>query len=39
VVWGVLGSFYLLMFVPVIVMVGRPLFERFRRPKDESVVA
>ncbi len=39
VVWGVLGSFYLLMFVPVIVMVGRPLLERVRRPKDESVVA
>lgn len=39
VVWGVLGSFYLLMFVPAIVMVGRPLLERVRGPKDESVVA
>ena len=30
VVWGVFGAFYLLMFVPVIVMVGRPLLERVR---------
>jgi putative peptide zinc metalloprotease protein len=31
VVWGVFGAFYLLMFVPVLVMVGRPLLERVRR--------
>jgi hypothetical protein len=30
VVWGVFASFYLLMFVPVLVMVGRPLLERVR---------
>jgi putative peptide zinc metalloprotease protein len=34
VVWGVLGSFYLLMFVPVIFMVGRPLLERVRGRKE-----
>jgi hypothetical protein len=39
VVWGVFGAFYLLMFVPVIVMVGRPLFQRMRGPKEEGVVA
>ena len=39
VVWGVLGSFYLLMFVPVIFMVGRPLLERVRGPKEGDVVA
>ena len=39
VVWGVFGAFYLLMFVPVIVMVGRPLLERVRGRKDEGVVA
>jgi putative peptide zinc metalloprotease protein len=38
VVWAVFGAFYLLMFVPVIVMVGKPLRERMR-PKDESVLA
>jgi hypothetical protein len=37
-VWGVFGAFYLLMFVPVIVMVGRPLLERMRRRKDDDVV-
>ena len=30
VVWGVLGAFYLLMFVPVILVVGKPLAERWR---------
>jgi putative peptide zinc metalloprotease protein len=40
VVWGVLGAFYLLMFVPVLVMVGRPLLERMRRRGEpQSVVA
>jgi putative peptide zinc metalloprotease protein len=40
VVWGVLGSFYLLMFVPVLVMVGRPLLERVRRRGEpQDVVA
>jgi hypothetical protein len=39
VVWGVLGSFYLLMFVPVIFMVGRPLLERVRRRGDEHGLA
>jgi putative peptide zinc metalloprotease protein len=38
VVWAVFGAFYLLMFVPVIVMVGRPLLERLRRRKDDDVV-
>jgi putative peptide zinc metalloprotease protein len=38
VVWGVFGAFYLLMFVPVFVMVGRPLLERLRRRKDDDVV-
>ena len=38
VVWGVFGAFYLLMFVPVIVMVGRPLLERVRRREDDDVV-
>jgi hypothetical protein len=38
VVWGVFGAFYLLMFVPVIVMVGRPLLERARGRKDDGVV-
>ena len=37
VVWGVFGAFYLLMFVPVLVMVGRPLLERLRRKDDELV--
>src|SRR5215213_6465283 len=31
VVWGVFGAFYLLMFVPVVFTVGRPLLERVRR--------
>jgi putative peptide zinc metalloprotease protein len=40
VVWGVLGAFYLLMFVPVLVMVGRPLLERVRgREEPQGVVA
>jgi putative peptide zinc metalloprotease protein len=40
VVWGVLGAFYLLMFVPVLVMVGRPLLERVRRRGEpQGVVA
>ncbi len=40
VVWGVFGAFYLLMFVPVLVMVGRPLLERVRgRSGSEGVVA
>ena len=40
VVWGVLGAFYLLMFVPVLFMVGRPLLERLRRRGEpQSVVA
>ena len=30
VVWGVLGAFYLLMFVPVVLVVGKPLAERWR---------
>ena len=35
VVWGVLGAFYLLMFVPVILVVGKPLAERWRpRPAE-----
>lgn len=33
VVWAVLGAFYLLMFVPVFLMVGRPLLERRRASK------
>jgi putative peptide zinc metalloprotease protein len=39
VVWGVFGAFYLLMFVPVLVMVGRPLLERLRRKDDDVVLA
>jgi putative peptide zinc metalloprotease protein len=40
VVWGVFGAFYLLMFVPVLVMVGRPLFQRVRgRGEPQGVVA
>jgi putative peptide zinc metalloprotease protein len=40
VVWGVFGAFYLLMFVPVLFMVGRPLLERLRRRGEpQSVVA
>jgi putative peptide zinc metalloprotease protein len=39
VVWGVFGAFYLLMFVPVLVMVGRPLRERLRRKDDDVVLA
>jgi putative peptide zinc metalloprotease protein len=39
VVWGVFGAFYLLMFVPVVVMVGRPLRERLRRKDDDVVLA
>jgi putative peptide zinc metalloprotease protein len=38
VVWGVLGAFYLLMFVPVLVMVGRPLLERVRGRSGSDVV-
>src|SRR5215213_7832965 len=40
VVWGVFGAFYLLMFVPVVFMVGRPLLERVRRRGEpQGVVA
>ena len=40
VVWGVFGAFYLLMFVPVLVMVGRPLLQRVRgRGEPQGVVA
>ena len=40
VVWGVFGAFYLLMFVPVLVMVGRPLLERVRgRGEPQGVIA
>jgi hypothetical protein len=38
-VWGVFGAFYLLMFIPVLVMVGRPLLERLRRKDDDVVLA
>jgi hypothetical protein len=30
VVWSVLGAFYLLLFVPVALVFGRPLWERVR---------
>jgi putative peptide zinc metalloprotease protein len=36
VVWAVLGAFYLLLFVPVAWVVGRPLLERWRRPRREE---
>jgi putative peptide zinc metalloprotease protein len=40
VVWGVLGAFYLLLFVPVLFMIGRPLLERLRRRREpQGVVA
>jgi putative peptide zinc metalloprotease protein len=40
VVWAVFGAFYLLMFVPVLVMVGRPLLQRVRgRREPQGVVA
>jgi putative peptide zinc metalloprotease protein len=40
VVWGVLGAFYLLLFVPVLFMIGRPLLERLRRRGEpQGVVA
>jgi putative peptide zinc metalloprotease protein len=40
VVWGVFGAFYLLMFVPVLVMVGRPLLQRARgRSGSDGVIA
>jgi putative peptide zinc metalloprotease protein len=39
VVWGVLGAFYLLLFVPVLFMIGRPLLERLRRRGEPQGVA
>ena len=35
VVWGVLGALYLLLFVPVVLVIGRPLFERLRGRRRE----
>ena len=37
VVWAVLGAFYLLLFFPVAMVIGRPLIERWRRPPPEEV--
>jgi putative peptide zinc metalloprotease protein len=40
VVWAVLGAFYLLLFVPVGMVLGRPLMERWRRaPKEVAGAA
>ena len=36
VVWGVFGAFYLLMFVPVILVVARPLAQRWRSKSGEA---
>jgi hypothetical protein len=35
VVWAVLGAFYLLLFVPVAIVLGRPLVERRRAAARE----
>ena len=35
-VWVVLGALYVVMFVPVLVGLGRPLVERARRPRGAS---
>jgi putative peptide zinc metalloprotease protein len=32
-VWALFGAFYLMLFVPVAMMIGRPLLERWRRPR------
>jgi putative peptide zinc metalloprotease protein len=32
-VWTVLGGFYLMLFVPVVIVIGKPLLERWRRPR------
>jgi putative peptide zinc metalloprotease protein len=39
VVWAVLGAFYLLMFVPVVLVLGRPLVERRRMRKEMTGAA
>jgi hypothetical protein len=31
-IWTVFGCFYALLFVPVVLVIGRPLLERWRRP-------
>jgi Kef-type K+ transport system membrane component KefB len=36
VVWAVLGAFYLLLFVPVGVVLVRPLIQRWRRSPKEA---
>ena len=33
VVWTVLGTLWLALFVPVFLVVGKPLIDRFRGPK------
>jgi putative peptide zinc metalloprotease protein len=39
VVWAVLGAFYLLMFVPVVLVLGKPLAERRRTRKEMTGAA
>ena len=39
VVWAVLGAFYLLMFVPVVIVLWKPLAERRRTRKEMTGAA